>query len=35
MAAQAAFKLTYEDADGLDEGEHDLLALAHARSSEK
>ena len=34
-ATQAAFKLTYEGADGLDEGEHDLLAFAQARSSEE
>lgn len=31
----AAFKLAYEDADGLDVGEHDLLAFAHACSSEE
>lgn len=27
---QASFKLAYADADALDQGEHDLLALAHA-----
>jgi putative addiction module component (TIGR02574 family) len=34
-AAQAAFKLTYGDADSLDQGEHDLLAFAHVDSSEE
>jgi len=31
---RAAFKLAYEDADGLDAGEHDLLAYAHSLSDE-
>ena len=31
---QAAFKLSYPDADGLDPGEHDLLAHAHSRSDQ-
>lgn len=29
--ARASFKLSYPDADGLDRGEHDLLAYAHSR----
>ena len=29
---QAGLKLAYRDADGLDKGEHDLLAHAHART---
>jgi hypothetical protein len=33
-ATRAAFKLTFSDADSLDEGEHDLLAFAHAGASE-
>jgi hypothetical protein len=31
---RAAFKLVYEDADGLDAGEHDLLAYARSLSDE-
>ena len=31
---RAAFKLSYADADGLDPGEHDLLAHAHSRSDQ-
>jgi len=32
--ARASFKLSYPDADGLDRGEHDLLAYAHSRLHE-